>query len=69
MKNTIIFDLDGTLADISERKEKIRSAVKTFNTAASKSAKFAGGMSKAFDPKGGSSFESYIQRQTLHLME
>jgi len=53
----------------AERKEKIRSAVKTFNTVASKSAKFAGGMSKAFDPKGGSSFESYIQRQTLHLME
>ena len=53
----------------AERKEKIRGAVKAFNTAASKSAKFAGGMSKAFDPKGGSSFESYIQRQTLHLME
>ena len=53
----------------AERKEKIRGAVKTINTAASKSAKFAGGMSKAFDPKGGSSFESYIQRQTLHLME
>jgi len=53
----------------AERKEKIRGAVKAFNTVASKSAKFAGGMSKAFDPKGGSSFESYIQRQTLHLME
>ena len=53
----------------AERKEKVRGAVKAFNTAASKSAKFAGGMSKAFDPKGGSSFESYIQRQTLHLME
>ena len=53
----------------AERKEKVRGAVKAFNTVASKSAKFAGGMSKAFDPKGGSSFESYIQRQTLHLME
>ena len=53
----------------NKRKEKIRGAVKAFNTVASKGAKFAGGMSKAFDPKGGSSFESYIQRQTLHLME
>ena len=34
-----------------------------------KGAKMVGGASKAFDPKGGTSWESYIQRSTQYLME
>ena len=48
---------------------KAAKVVGTVAKYAYKGAKMVGGASKAFDPKGGSSWESYIQRSTRYLME
>ena len=48
---------------------KVAKVVGTVAKVAYKGAKMVGGASKAFDPKGGTSWESYIQRSTQYLME
>ena len=48
---------------------KVAKVVGTVAKVAYKGAKMAGSASKAFDPKGGSSWESYIQRSTDYLAE
>ena len=48
---------------------KAAKVVGTVAKYAYKGAKMVGGASKAFDPKGGSSWESYIQRSTDYLAE
>jgi hypothetical protein len=48
---------------------KVAGAVGTVAKVIYKGAKMAGSASKAFDPKGGSSWESYIQRSTDYLAE
>ena len=48
---------------------KVAKVVGTVAKVAYKGAKMVGSASKAFDPKGGTSWESYIQRSTQYLME
>ena len=48
---------------------KVAKVAGTVAKVAYKGAKMVGGASKAFDPKGGTSWESYIQRSTQYLME
>ena len=52
---------------IRDRVGKVAKVVGTVAKVAYKGAKMAGSATKAFDPKGGSSWESYIQRSTDYL--